>query len=106
MPHEARGGIPRGVIAWISALVVGRHSVSRLAGTPVRVEETRISDPRTNDRIRVPEVRLVGPEGEQVGIVSIGEAMRMAQEADLDRVEVAPMARPPVCKIMDSGKCK
>ena len=51
-------------------------------------------------------MRLVGAEGEQVGIVSIGEAMRIAQEADLDLVEVAPMARPPVCKIMDYGKFK
>ncbi|MGY1916490.1 translation initiation factor IF-3 [Blastococcus sp. SYSU DS0973] len=59
-----------------------------------------------NDRIRVPEVRLVGPEGEQVGIVSIGEALRLAQDSELDLVEVAPMARPPVAKLMDYGKFK
>jgi translation initiation factor IF-3 len=64
------------------------------------------SEPRINDRIRVPEVRLVGPEGEQVGIVPIGKALELAQEADLDLVEVAPMARPPVCKLMDYGKFK
>ena len=64
------------------------------------------SEPRINDRIRVPEVRLVGPEGEQVGIVSIGKALDLAAEADLDLVEVAPMARPPVCKLMDYGKFK
>jgi len=51
-------------------------------------------------------VRLVGPEGEQVGIVPIGEALRLAQDSDLDLVEVAPMARPPVCKLMDYGKFK
>jgi translation initiation factor IF-3 len=51
-------------------------------------------------------VRLVGPNGEQVGIVAIGDALRLAQEADLDLVEVAPMARPPVCKLMDYGKFK
>lgn len=51
-------------------------------------------------------MRLVGAEGEQVGIVSIAEALRIAQEADLDLVEVAPMARPPVCKVMDYGKFK
>jgi len=51
-------------------------------------------------------VRLVGPEGEQVGIVAIDAALRLAQEADLDLVEVAPMARPPVCKLMDYGKFK
>ncbi len=54
----------------------------------------------------MPEVRLVGPEGEQIGIVAIAEAMRLAQEADLDLVEVAPTARPPVCKLMDYGKFK
>jgi translation initiation factor IF-3 len=51
-------------------------------------------------------VRLVGPNGEQVGIVAIGDALRLAQEADLDLVEVAPDARPPVCKLMDYGKWK
>ena len=51
-------------------------------------------------------MRLVGPEGEQVGIVRIEEALRLAQEADLDLVEVAPMARPPVAKLMDYGKFK
>jgi translation initiation factor IF-3 len=51
-------------------------------------------------------VRLVGPNGEQVGIVAINDALRLAQEADLDLVEVAPTARPPVCKLMDYGKFK
>nr|WP_216851782.1 translation initiation factor IF-3 [Herbiconiux sp. VKM Ac-2851] len=69
-------------------------------------KEQRISDPRTNDRIRVPEVRLVGPGGEQVGVVSIDVALRLAQEADLDLVEVAPNSKPPVAKIMDYGKFK
>lgn len=64
------------------------------------------SETRINDRIRVPEVRLVGPNGEQVGIVRIEDALRLAQEADLDLVEVAPQARPPVCKLMDYGKFK
>ncbi|UOE22022.1 translation initiation factor IF-3 [Thermobifida halotolerans] len=64
------------------------------------------AEPRINDRIRVPEVRLVGPNGEQVGIVPVGDALRLAQEADLDLVEVAPTARPPVAKLMDYGKFK
>jgi translation initiation factor IF-3 len=51
-------------------------------------------------------VRLVGPNGEQVGIVAINDALRLAQEADLDLVEVAPTARPPVAKLMDYGKFK
>ncbi|MCS5720813.1 translation initiation factor IF-3 [Herbiconiux sp. CPCC 203407] len=74
--------------------------------TTHETKEQRISDPRTNDRIRVPEVRLVGPGGEQVGVVSIDVALRLAQEADLDLVEVAPNSKPPVAKIMDYGKFK
>jgi len=76
------------------------------AHTPHDLKELRISDPRTNDRIRVPEVRLVGPGGEQVGVVAIDVALRLAQEADLDLVEVAPNSKPPVAKIMDYGKFK
>ncbi|WP_077684954.1 translation initiation factor IF-3 [Tessaracoccus aquimaris] len=64
------------------------------------------TEPRINDRIRVPEVRLVGPNGEQVGIVRVEDALRLAAENDLDLVEVAPMARPPVAKLMDYGKFK
>lgn len=64
------------------------------------------AETRVNERIRAPEVRLVGPKGEQIGIVSVAEALRLAQEADLDLVEVAPTARPPVCKLMDYGKFK
>jgi translation initiation factor IF-3 len=71
-----------------------------------RRQELQITDPRINDRIRVPEVRLVGPNGEQVGVVRIEEALRMAQEADLDLVEVAPTSKPPVAKLMDFGKFK
>jgi translation initiation factor IF-3 len=63
-------------------------------------------EPRINDRIRVSEVRLIGAEGEQVGIVSIDVALQMAADADLDLVEVAPESRPPVCKLMDFGKFK
>jgi translation initiation factor IF-3 len=74
---------------------------SRDRGGPTAAPEARI-----NDRIRVPEVRLVGPNGEQVGIVRIEDALRLAVEADLDLVEVAPQARPPVCKLMDNGKNK
>ncbi|MFZ5868925.1 MAG: translation initiation factor IF-3 [Actinomycetota bacterium] len=51
-------------------------------------------------------MRLVGPNGEQVGVVRVEDALRLAQEADLDLVEVAPQAKPPVCKLMDYGKYK
>jgi len=69
-------------------------------------KELVISDPRINERIRVTEVRLIGPAGEQVGVVPIEQALSMAREADLDLVEVAPEAIPPVCKVMDYGKFK
>ncbi|MCX6494172.1 MAG: translation initiation factor IF-3 [Actinobacteria bacterium] len=72
----------------------------------MRQEENIISDPRTNDRIRVSEVRLVGPAGEQLGVVAIDVALALAAEADLDLVEVAPNSAPPVAKIMDYGKFK
>nr|WP_083655377.1 translation initiation factor IF-3 [Vaginimicrobium propionicum] len=64
------------------------------------------SEFRINERIRVPEVRLVGPNGEQAGIVRVEQALTLADEAGLDLVEVAPDARPPVCKLMDYGKFK
>jgi translation initiation factor IF-3 len=61
---------------------------------------------RVNDEITAPEVRLVGVEGEQIGIVNIRDALQMALEAEVDLVEIAPLAKPPVCKIMDFGKFK
>jgi translation initiation factor IF-3 len=59
-----------------------------------------------NERIRVPEVRLIGAEGEQVGVVPTDRAREMAREAGMDLVEVAATARPPVCRLMDYGKYK
>lgn len=61
---------------------------------------------RINDRIRIPQVRVIGPDGEQVGILDTKDALDMAMENDLDLVEVAPTADPPVCRIMDYGKYK
>lgn len=77
-----------------------RDNAEETKGVGISVE------PRINERIRVPEVRLVGPNGEQIGVIRIEEAIRLAQENDLDLVEVAPEARPPVAKIMDYGKYK
>jgi translation initiation factor IF-3 len=59
---------------------------------------------RINEKIRADAVRLIGPDGEQVGIVSVPEALAFADRLNLDLVEVAPMASPPVCKVMDYGK--
>ncbi|HPC06284.1 MAG TPA: translation initiation factor IF-3 [Anaerolineaceae bacterium] len=59
---------------------------------------------RVNETIRVPEVRVIGPNGENIGVISTREALRIAQEAELDLVEVAPNSDPPVCRVMDFGK--
>jgi len=64
------------------------------------------NEPRINDRIRAREVRLVGPEGEQIGIKPLPEALNYARALDLDLVEVADKANPPVCRVMDYGKYK
>jgi translation initiation factor IF-3 len=66
----------------------------------------RETGPRVNDRIRAPEIRLIGADGENIGVVSPARAMELAEEAGLDLVEISPNATPPVCKIMDFGKFK
>ncbi|MDD5422735.1 MAG: translation initiation factor IF-3, partial [Candidatus Omnitrophica bacterium] len=63
-------------------------------------------DLRINSRIRVREVRVVGEEGEQLGVLATPDALKRAEEAGLDLVEVAPTAVPPVCRIMDYSKYK
>ena len=67
---------------------------------------TTISDLMINEQIRDKEVRLIGEDGEQLGIMSSKEAMKLAEEAGLDLVKIAPTAKPPVCKIVDYGKYK
>lgn len=64
------------------------------------------TDARVNERIRVPQVRVIGDDGSQVGILAVRDALALAQEKGLDLVEVSPTARPPVCRIMDYGKFK
>ncbi len=75
---------------------------------PVHIspKESAIRDARTNRRIRARELRVIGPEGEQLGVLTLEAALAKAQEFALDLVEVSPMAKPPVCKIMDYGKFK
>lgn len=65
---------------------------------------TKKKETRLNDRITAPEVRLIGVEGEQVGVVPLSEALAKAQEAGVDLVEISPTAVPPVCRLMDFGK--
>ena len=69
-------------------------------------EGITISDLMINEQIRDKEVRLIGANGEQLGIMSARDAMKIAREAELDLVKVAPTAKPPVCKIIDYGKYK
>src|SRR5206468_7242737 len=88
-------GMRRGLSRWM-----GRPQMQFGGGGLISVEL------RVNEQIRAREVRLVGPEGEQVGIVPLERALQLAADVDLDLVEVAPMARPPVCKLMDFGKFK
>nr|WP_084072631.1 translation initiation factor IF-3 [Pandoraea pulmonicola] len=61
---------------------------------------------RINGEITAPEVRLTGVDGEQLGIMKLAEAFRLSEEADVDLVEIAPQAQPPVCRLMDYGKFK
>ncbi|MCI5072471.1 translation initiation factor IF-3 [bacterium] len=61
---------------------------------------------RVNRMIRVPKVRVIGPDGDQLGVLDTQEALRIAQDKQLDLIEISPKARPPVCKIMDYGKFK
>ncbi|MCB2136793.1 MAG: translation initiation factor IF-3, partial [Rhodobacteraceae bacterium] len=77
-----------------------------MARRPHNAPPQRDTGPRVNDRIRAQEIRLIGADGENVGVVSPSRAMAMAEEAGLDLVEISPNAEPPVCKIMDFGKYK
>ncbi len=71
------------------------------------IKGTNKSDePRMNEKIRAREIRVIGDDGEQFGILSVNEALALATEKNLDLVEISPNATPPVCKIMDYGKFK
>jgi translation initiation factor IF-3 len=95
-------------------VVPGRFAGLASAGVTVRCGRNALEDrniaaakeSRRNEDITAPQVRLIGAEGEQVGVVPLQEAQRLALEAELDLVEVVPNAAPPVCRIMDYGKFK
>lgn len=70
----------------------------------MRINDSRKERPKINDEITAKQVRLVGPAGDQIGVVSLADALQAAEEVTLDLVEIAPMAEPPVCKVMDYGK--
>jgi translation initiation factor IF-3 len=77
-----------------------------IARRPHNAPPPRDTGPRVNDRIRAPEIRLIGPNGENLGVVPPGKALEAAETVGLDLVEISPNANPPVCKIMDFGKYK
>ena len=77
-----------------------------IARRPHNAPPQRDTGPRVNERITSAEIRLIGAEGENVGVVSPAQGMEMAQEVGLDLVEISPNAKPPVVKIMDFGKFK
>ena len=78
----------------------------RSASENMRIGVIISDEPRINDEIRVSQVRLIGPNGEQVGVIATSVALNLAKEANLDLVEVAPNAKPPVAKLIDYGKFK
>jgi translation initiation factor IF-3 len=77
-----------------------------IARRPHNAPPQRDTGPRVNEKIHATEIRLIGAEGENAGVVSPARAMQMADEVGLDLVEISPNANPPVCKIMDFGKYK
>jgi translation initiation factor IF-3 len=85
---------------------VNNPRTNTIARRPHNAPPQRETGPRINDRIRSPEIRLIGADGENVGVVTPARAMALAEEAGLDLVEISPNAEPPVCKIMDFGKYK
>jgi len=85
---------------------INQRRKQTIARRPHNAPPQRDTGPRINDRIRSPEIRLIGADGENVGVVTPARAMAMAEEAGLDLVEISPNAEPPVCKIMDFGKFK
>ncbi|WP_233141237.1 translation initiation factor IF-3 [Haematobacter missouriensis] len=95
--------------AFANTILPAAHNIVRIttiARRPHNAPPQRDTGPRVNERIRAPEIRLIGAEGENVGVVTPARALALAQEAGLDLVEISPNATPPVCKIMDFGKFK
>jgi len=108
---RGRGGNTESLLyhAFANTILPAAHNIVRIttiARRPHNAPPQRDTGPRVNERIRAPEIRLIGAEGENVGVVTPARALALAQEAGLDLVEISPNATPPVCKIMDFGKFK
>ncbi len=95
---------PRGYLSTSTFYNYRRNEA--IARRPHNAPPTRDTGPRVNEKIRAAEIRLIGADGDNVGVVSPERAMDMAEAAGLDLVEISPNANPPVCKIMDYGKYK
>ncbi len=110
-PLSGGWNAPKGIEPALRSVYLARVSVNHqrtktIARRPHNAPPQRETGPRVNDRIRSTEIRLIGADGENVGVVTPARAMVMAAEAGLDLVEISPNAEPPVCKIMDFGKFK
>jgi translation initiation factor IF-3 len=90
----------------IDPTTFNNRRIEAIARRPHNAPPTRDTGPRINDRIRADEIRLIGADGENAGVVTPRRALEMAEEVGLDLVEISPNANPPVCKIMDYGKYK
>ena len=90
----------------LTSIFLNNQRTIIIARRPHNAPPQRDTGPRINENIRSNEIRLIGADGENVGVVTPSRAMEMAEEAGLDLVEISPNATPPVCKIMDFGKFK
>lgn len=88
----------------VSCLPVKPRSAGTSRSSYLKESTISATNFRINETIRVPEVRLIGPNNENIGVVPIEQALKIAREAEKDLVEVAPTAQPPVCRVMDFGK--
>ena len=91
---------------YFAARNTNHKRIKAIARRPHNAPPARDTGPRVNDRIRAPEIRLIGADGENVGVVPPSKGMELAAAAGLDLVEISPNAIPPVCKVMDFGKFK
>ena len=85
---------------------ISKNYTKSTSGRPHSAPPSRDTGPRVNENIICPEIRLIGSDGDNVGVVSPERALELSDEAGLDLVEISPNANPPVCKIMDYGKYK
>jgi len=104
-PRPAQPLASRTAWGYFRARRINRRSYT-IARRPHNAPPSRDTGPRVNDRIRAPEIRLIGADGENIGVVTPAKALELAEDAGLDLVEISPNAAPPVCKIMDYGKFK